>query len=53
MSVKCNNIKLFVASTVYNFQSDLNRIYNLFGDCNDTKAKTIEDVVEQSIRVDS
>jgi hypothetical protein len=29
MSVKRNNIKVFVASTVYNFQSDLNRIYNL------------------------
>jgi hypothetical protein len=29
MSVKRNNIKVFVASTVYNFQSDLNRIYSL------------------------
>ena len=29
MSVKRNNIKVFVASTVYNFQSNLERIYNL------------------------
>lgn len=29
MSVKRNNIKVFVASTVYNFQSNLDRIYNL------------------------
>lgn len=29
MAVERNHIKVFVASTVYNFQSDLNRIYNL------------------------
>jgi hypothetical protein len=29
MAVKRNHIKVFVASTVYNFQSDLNRIYDL------------------------
>lgn len=29
MAVKRNNIKVFVASTVYNFESDLKRIYNL------------------------
>ncbi len=29
MAAKRNHIKVFVASTVYNFQSDLDRIYNL------------------------
>lgn len=29
MAEKRNHIKVFVASTVYNFQSDLNRIYDL------------------------
>ena len=29
MAAERNHIKVFVASTVYNFQSDLDRIYNL------------------------